>query len=526
MSNYNDLPDVTHTGNSILNSNATIINNILLLPQGGIIAGTNIFIATSGTDVFISGLDSSGTLIPMISSWIGTAGAIGGAPLGIKNGNNITISTTGEVVTITGVNPSGTIFNEISNWMTTSGQPLSFSAGNNITLATNINDITIQGINPSGTIFQEVSNWISTSGTTIVGGTNMFGGTSFIGGTMIGGTLISGTTVLGGTTLVGGTQVSNSYSYNAYFLEGNNITLSTAGNNVTITGVNTTGTLIPTISSWGGTYAKSGTTPSIEQVSSWIGTTGDLTTVSNWLGTKIDFSIANNWSGTTVSKTVQSAQMGTALPTTTAQSWLGTKLDTSTAVSWIGTKGDANYATVSTWMGTVGGGGAGSMTLLATANANNSVSIEFTNPSIANYSKLYLEAIGVTPTVTNTFLRMLTSSNAGGTWWGATQYQNTVLYGQTGIGSTQDPNYWYLQAEGNGLQVRTNYGGVYQADIYTEAIGTSSPCLIARSMSIYSTLNMNFISGYMLPLSKITGLKLEISSGNISQGLFKLYGVS
>ncbi len=181
-----------------------------------------------------------------------------------------------------------------------------------------------------------------------------------------------------------------------------------------------------------------------------------------------------------------------------------------------------DYATISTWMGTAGGG-ASPRTLIATGTANNSASIEFTNAEIENYRRLYLTGEGITPQTADQVLFATTSSNVGGTYWGAAQYEsNGFNLGSAFLVSRYNTGWALVNAPYHNVNT---YGGCFETIINRVAVGTASPSMLSHGMSPINGYAMDsHTAGYMLPKVSINAIKIAYASGNINQNIFKLYG--
>jgi hypothetical protein len=247
------------------------------------------------------------------------------------------------------------------------------------------------------------------------------------------------------------------------------------------------------ISNWGGTYAKSGTTPSYSEISTWNGTV--YSDISTWQGT-----LANDWG-------IQG----------------DTYITASTAGDVVSLSSQPVFTQVSTWMGTAGGG-VSNRVLIATGTASNSASIEFTGADIPNYRRLYIVGDSITPQTADRPLTMLTSSNAGGTYWGENVYESNGWYMASSIVIGRVNDYWALLNTGAYSDINTT-GASFYAIVNPYVVGTSNPSFYSTGfVPLGGYANITSAQGFMLPRANITAFKIQYTTGNINQGVFHLYG--
>jgi len=175
------------------------------------------------------------------------------------------------------------------------------------------------------------------------------------------------------------------------------------------------------------------------------------------------------------------------------------------------------------------GGGAGSRVLIQSQDATNDATIDFTS-GITGYTYYELEFLGVVPVTDNTDLQLQISTDGGMTWIAGTNYRyfttntdsgaNTFSAVVAGAGGTSQ----YVFAPGTSNDATYGINGI--AQIFSM---TSNPQITSSLSSTESTTldamqclsaGRCFSSG-----SAVDALRLLFSSGNISVGTFRLFGI-
>lgn len=170
------------------------------------------------------------------------------------------------------------------------------------------------------------------------------------------------------------------------------------------------------------------------------------------------------------------------------------------------------------------------LVLLATATANNSAAVDFTSFISADYIGYEVEFIGVQPATTSTQLYLRTSSNNGAAFdAGASDYNYSFgrsLSGTSGMFTNQ--------AAASTAIVLTND--------HSNAAARGSDGRVRFMNPSGTTKNKQFIfdctnpynggedgrnqgQGTRLATTAINALRFLMSSGNITAGTFRLYGI-
>jgi len=175
------------------------------------------------------------------------------------------------------------------------------------------------------------------------------------------------------------------------------------------------------------------------------------------------------------------------------------------------------------------GGGAGSRVLIQSQTASASATIDFTS-GITGYTYYELEFLGVVPATDNTDLRMLFSTDGGGTWIAGTNYRyfttntdsgaNTFSAVVAGAGGTSV----YVLAPGTSNDADYGLNGIAQLFAMTGNPQVTSSISSTESTSLDS---MQCLSAGRVSSggTAVDAIRLLFSSGNISVGTFRLFGI-
>ena len=177
----------------------------------------------------------------------------------------------------------------------------------------------------------------------------------------------------------------------------------------------------------------------------------------------------------------------------------------------------------------------GALTLLSTQTASSSASIEFTSGIDSTYDSYVFKFINIHPSTT-AYFGFQVSTNSGSTY--ATTVTNTYFHAQHNEGDTYT-NLTYDggndQAQGTGL-VRLHQGidhdtadenGSGFLHLFNPSSSVFVKHYIARNVDMANTYMQDaFAAGYFNTISAIDAVQFKMSSGNIDDGIIKMYGVS
>ena len=178
----------------------------------------------------------------------------------------------------------------------------------------------------------------------------------------------------------------------------------------------------------------------------------------------------------------------------------------------------------------------GSMTLLQTQTASSSASLEFTSNIDSTYDSYIFKFYDIHPSGTNTELDVAFSSN-GGSSYGIAKTTTafyalhneadsvTVLTYSTGTDLAQSTSAKNLMVNvGDG----DDESGAGTMQLFNPSSSTFVKHFIAN-VNIYDegaqTVN-RYTAGYVNTTSAINAVKFSMSSGNMDNGVIKLYGIS
>ena len=178
----------------------------------------------------------------------------------------------------------------------------------------------------------------------------------------------------------------------------------------------------------------------------------------------------------------------------------------------------------------------GSMTLLQTQTASSSASIEFTSNIDSTYDSYIFKFYDIHPSGTNTELDVAFSSN-GGSSYGIAKTTTafyalhneadsvTTLTYSTGTDLAQSTSAKNLMVNvGDG----DDESGAGTMQLFNPSSSTFVKHFIAN-VNIYDegaqTVN-RYTAGYINTTSAINAVKFSMSSGNMDNGVIKLYGIS
>lgn len=172
----------------------------------------------------------------------------------------------------------------------------------------------------------------------------------------------------------------------------------------------------------------------------------------------------------------------------------------------------------------------GGRVLLETKTISGDSTIDFTS-SMAGYSRYEIELIKVLPSTDNTELRMRCST--GGTFSSATAYVSAGVYKN----GTNAQSNWDLTSSYLTLSASVNVGNSTNEIGVDSIISLSSPSSTGMKVFKHSTSYVNSsgnphshygtlsLTASPFLASGIDGVRFYFSSGNLSSGTIKLYGI-
>jgi hypothetical protein len=177
----------------------------------------------------------------------------------------------------------------------------------------------------------------------------------------------------------------------------------------------------------------------------------------------------------------------------------------------------------------------GALTLLSTQTASSSASISFTSGIDSTYDSYVFKFINIHPATDNTDF-MFNASIDNGSNYNVTKTTTTFQAYHNEAGNDQALNYDTsddLAQSTNFQQLLKNLGtdNDQNSSGYMQLFNPSSTTFVkhfianGNSYNYNDYSNNNFTAGYFNTTSAIDAVRFQMSSGNIDDGIIKLYGV-
>jgi len=182
------------------------------------------------------------------------------------------------------------------------------------------------------------------------------------------------------------------------------------------------------------------------------------------------------------------------------------------------------------------GTGGGDFVLISTTTASNDASIEFTSGIDSTYKGYALMVWDTVPATDNTYLQLHVSTNGGSTWesgasdygW-ETQYRNWNGDFQSDRNASDSKIVLNSTITGFDWGVGNASGEGMSARVYLSSPASSSVkqwCeYICFGVNSAGNLTRYWGTGMYKTAASYDGIRITFSSGNISSGTFKLYGI-
>lgn len=168
--------------------------------------------------------------------------------------------------------------------------------------------------------------------------------------------------------------------------------------------------------------------------------------------------------------------------------------------------------------------------LLASKSASNSASLDFTSLISSLYDEYILEFINIIPATNNTTLLLRCSTDNGSNYDSGTNYSVDYIYNFASTAGAHSPGNTGIWLDGSGInntEVRGGASGTCRmfnplsASAYKHFKGESVH--YDNGQSAYVAFH---IFGVYLSATAVNAFKVLMSSGNITSGTVRLYGVA
>jgi len=173
------------------------------------------------------------------------------------------------------------------------------------------------------------------------------------------------------------------------------------------------------------------------------------------------------------------------------------------------------------------------LSLITTATASSDATIEFTSGIDSTYKRYIIEMIDVVPATDDAVISARISTDGGSTWKsGSSDYKYVILWAYESGG----PAHSYDRDNDRMVISRPSSGGLGNAsgESFSGSLRCTDPASSSVEQGFYwdavytqSDGNLCVLSGgglYDTPAA-IDGIQFLMSTGNISSGIFKLYGL-
>ena len=179
----------------------------------------------------------------------------------------------------------------------------------------------------------------------------------------------------------------------------------------------------------------------------------------------------------------------------------------------------------------------GALTLLSTQTASASASIEFTSGIDSTYDSYVFKFINIHPATNQKSFQFQTSIDSGSsygvttttTYFQADHAENdssTSLTYVTSFDLAQSTSFQTL-SHPTGISNDSDGSFVGTLQLFSPSSTTYVKHFISNGNTMYPSWTVNsYVAGYFNTTSAIDAVKFQMDSGNIDDGIIKLYGVS
>ena len=173
------------------------------------------------------------------------------------------------------------------------------------------------------------------------------------------------------------------------------------------------------------------------------------------------------------------------------------------------------------------GASTGNPVLIQSQTASNSATIDFTS-GVTGYTYYILECLGVLPVSNNVDFQMVYSTNGGVSWTGGTSYiyfttnMNSGANTFSAVNSTGTSQ--FVLSPGNSNSANFAFYGIAQLFGFTNLSKQFTSSFVASNSSLAAQQSLG-AGRFSVTGSNVNAVRVLFSSGNISVGTFRLFGV-
>lgn len=172
------------------------------------------------------------------------------------------------------------------------------------------------------------------------------------------------------------------------------------------------------------------------------------------------------------------------------------------------------------------GGGSGRV-LIQSQTAANVATIDFTT-GITGYPYYELECLGVLPITDNVDFQMQYSTDTGATWTAGTNYvyfvTNTVSSASTFSATNNTGTSQFVISPSNSNSANYAFYGIMELFGFVELSKQLTWSFSCNNSALASQQSLG-IGRFKVTASSVDAIRLKFSSGNISVGTFRLFGI-
>ncbi len=178
------------------------------------------------------------------------------------------------------------------------------------------------------------------------------------------------------------------------------------------------------------------------------------------------------------------------------------------------------------------GVGGGAMTLIQSQSASSDTSIDFTTGITSTYDAFKLVISGLVPATNDTGMMVRVSEDAGSTWkTGGSDYSYSVMADTVNTAAASATEIrTYNPTSTTMIQNASGKNASFEMSIHNLASSSLQPIFFGKGTWEDSntgyTRNWGFSGRYKGSTNAINGIRLIMTSGNITSGTFSLYGVN